>query len=420
MKDPRDVTCLVVDNGLFVEFAAKLAQVYKKVYYHVPSTVAFPKINPAMIGYGYPGLELVTDPWGPFFEEVDLFCFPDIGFGQMQEYLESIGKTVFGSRMGEELELDRVATKELMKELGLPVGKYAVVKGTEELRKYLKGHNDQYVKVDKWRGTFESFYAKDYRSIETKLDEVEWTLGAFKYIMEFVCEDALPDCIEFGTDLWTVDGRYPVSILSGFEIKNICYLGVFKPFDELPEPFTRWNKAIAPILQAYRYRGPLSCEVRVGRDKKPYMIDATCRLPSPPNELYQEFYTNIGEIVWAAANGLMVEPVPIAKYGAQVTGMSGWAEKNWQPIDFPESIRRHVKLHNGALINGRYYSIPQVCELKEVCCVIGWGDSPEAAVDMVKDLAVQVEGYEVEFNVEAFDKADQEVEAARQFGLEVM
>ena len=33
IKDPSDVVALVVDNGLFVEIAIKLAQTYKKVYY---------------------------------------------------------------------------------------------------------------------------------------------------------------------------------------------------------------------------------------------------------------------------------------------------------------------------------------------------------------------------------------------------
>jgi len=34
IKDPSDVVCLVVDNGLFVELALKLSKTFKKVYYY--------------------------------------------------------------------------------------------------------------------------------------------------------------------------------------------------------------------------------------------------------------------------------------------------------------------------------------------------------------------------------------------------
>lgn len=43
IKDPSDVVALVVDNGLFVEIAIKLAQTYKKVYYYVPWEAHLPR-----------------------------------------------------------------------------------------------------------------------------------------------------------------------------------------------------------------------------------------------------------------------------------------------------------------------------------------------------------------------------------------
>jgi len=185
----------------------------------------------------------------------------------------------------------------------------------------------------------------------------------------------------------------------------------------LPEPLTRWNTVMAPFLKAFRYRGALSNEIRISKDLKPYMIDCTARLPSPCNELYQEFYTNIAEIVWGAANGIMVEPEPIAKFGAQVVGKSLFAKKNWQPVDFSEKLREHVKMHNACKIDKRYYVIPQYSELEEIVSVCGWGNTLEAAIEMVKDVAGQVTGYGLSFPCEKFDFAKEQLDRADEFGL---
>ena len=45
IKDPSDVVCLVVDNGLFIELALKLSKKYKKVFYYCPWESAFAKMN---------------------------------------------------------------------------------------------------------------------------------------------------------------------------------------------------------------------------------------------------------------------------------------------------------------------------------------------------------------------------------------
>lgn len=420
MSDKTDLsklTVCVVDCGLFVSIARKLGQTFGKVYYHVPWISAFPKMNQAFIGYGCPEIELLEDPFGDAFDEIDLWCFFDDYFGPMQVYLASLGKRVWGARMGEEMELDRVGAKKMMKRLGLPVGPYEVVHGMAALREYLKAHRDVYVKVSKWRGTFESFHATDYKAIEPKLDEVEYNLGPFKYILDFVVEAALPDKVEVGIDAYSVDGRYPSSLMSGIEIKDQAYAGIFRPYRELPRPLTQFSDAISPVLRNYSYRGFLSTEVRVGRDQKPYMIDACTRAGSPPSEIYQEQYTNLAEIIWQGAGGVLVDPIPLAKFCAQAMIGSTWSDKNSQPIDFPPEIARNVKLRNTAIINGRVYAIPQSQGLEAVGAVIGWGDTLEAAIQMVRDASAKVSGYYLDIKTAALDDAQEEIDKANEMGV---
>jgi len=420
MKRASDVTCLCFDRGLFVEFAAKLAQTFKRVLYYAPNGSAFPKINPTMVGYGYDNLELVTDPFGEHFDDVDLFAFLDCGWGPTQAYLEAQDKVVWGSRMGEELEFDRVGCKKAMVKAGLPVGPYTVVKGMDALQEHLKTHKDQVVKVNRYRGTCETFIAKSYDEIEQYLKELDQKLGAFGKVLSFVCEDLLPDCVEVGTDLFTVDGDYPTRFLSGFEVKDAAYIGAIRKFSDFPEPLTRWNAKMAPVLAKYGYRGPISTEIRIDEKQVPYAIDLTCRLPSPPNELYQELYANVAEMVWQGANGVMVDPEPLAKYGAEVIGLSQWAVKNWQPIRFPDKYRRNVKLHNGCRIDGQWYVIPQDYELAEVVSVVGWGETKEAAVKMVADVAGEVKAHTVKFNLDAFKECDEQIAMAKEYGVPVL
>lgn len=777
MKPTSEVTALVIDSGLFVETAVCLARTYKKVYYCTPGGIqsAFPKLNDTQIGIGLENIEVVRDVFGPHFDEIDLFVFPDVYFGHLQLHLLSLGKVVWGARLAEELELSREGCKALMKQLGLPVGPYAIVKGMAGLREHLKAHENQYVKVNAFRGTFETFHATNYKAVEPKLDEVEYNLGAFKHIIEFIVEDELPDKCEIGTDGYTVDGKYPSKQLAGIEIKDLGFIGIFKDYASFPEPLTRWNKVMAPVFKEYGMRGFFSTECRIGKDHVPYMIDAcfddqtevltdagwkffrncskmdmmatlntgtgeieyqrptrhvchdykgvmieitnpkksiecmvtpdhdvlrmdrhkkkmfkeeagkltdkgfiprtglwnsghneksfilpghhreweshcgrenkshvhrvhhqppkeipmdnwvafmawylaegstqkgttlisqtkypkvvanvieaagfeysydgrrfiitsfqlqnylkpfgtahqkripdyikngtretirlfldnyamadgsvgrgrkiyrtTCqavadelqelifkvgsvvninvcrqkgtkfvirkggkeytrnfdmfvleertnfldfwfetqkrksryikehdydgkvycatvpngtlyvrrngkpfwsgnclRQASPPGELYQEFYTNLADIIWQGANGALIDPKPIAKYGAEVLIHSSWADRNWQPIEFPAEYRRQIKLRNGTKINGRYYVIPQAVGLPEIGAVVGWGNTMEDAFNMCREIAETVEGYYITVPCEALDEAKEQVALTEKYGLKM-
>lgn len=417
--DLKKICALIVDNGLFVELAVTLGQQYGKVYYHVPSVSGFMKKNGPTIGEGLPGIEVVHDVFGPHFEEIDLFIFPDCYFGDLQIHLVSLGKRVWGARQGEKMELDRVWMKETMKKLGMPVGPYTVLKGMDALRAHLKSNKDQYVKISRYRGSFETFNAPDYKFIEPKLDEVEYALGAMKHDIELISEDALPDKFEIGSDMYCIDGQFPTKTLAGPEIKDEGFIGIFKPRSEMPEALTRFDKIMAPMLKEFQYRGFYSTEVRVGKDNVPYMIDHCSRAASPPNELYQAFYLNLGDIIWQGAGGVCIDPVPAGKFGAEALIHSSWADKNFLSLDIPDDIKPYVKLRNAMFTKGRYQIIPLSVGLPEIGAVIGFGDTMEAAIDMVKEISDQVKGYYVEIKVEAFERAQEEIAKGEEYGIKL-
>ena len=422
MADLSKKSVMVVDHGLFAEFAAVLARSFGKVWYCPYHTDSYPSQLHGAIGTGIEGLDVVQYPFDIPSSKIDLWCFPDVGFGSMQRHLVETGATVFGTRMGEELEIERGAVKELMKRLVLPVNKWQRIKGIANLRAFLKQNDRKHVKTERWRGDCESFFSENYKTSETKVDELEHKLGAFKYIAEFIVEDDIPDAVEAGTDCITVDGEFPSETFCGVEIKDAAFAGSMMPWKKIPEPVTRVNTALAPVLKRYQYRGPLSTEVRIDKDKNPYCIDLTCRLPSPPNEIYQELYVNLAEKVWESANGNMTPTKTLAKFGCQVMMRSkgAWSDKNWVPFDIPDKYRRNVKLLYPAKIEGRYYAIPQGEESDIVGSVVGWGETLDAARKMCKKVADDLSAISIKIPVGVLDEAEEELKKSEDMGMKLI
>jgi hypothetical protein len=418
MTNLSNKSILVVDNGLFCEMARTLAQSFGKVYYCYPSPAAFPTLNAAMIGYGFEGVTLAKDPFDVI-DTVDMVCYPDIGFGSQQDYLRERGMPVWGAGKAEELELDRVKTYELMEKYGYPVQEYAVVTGMDALRDYLKTHKKVFVKVSRYRGSFETFYSPSYAMIEPRLDDIETNLGSFKYILDFIIEDEIPNCAEVGIDSWCINGQFPDKVLNGIEEKGEAYAGMIQSWDSLPEPMTRFENMLCREGVLKNYMGFWSAEKRMDKHLVPWMIDVCARAPSPPNEAYQENTKNFPEIIWAGAHGEMVQPIYEKKFVAQIVMDSSWSEKHEQPISFPASNRRWVKLRNAVKINGQHRCIPQVID-SSIGSVIGLGDSLAEAMAMAREVGSSVSGYQISVKTEPLDKIKQKVDLAASFGISLL
>lgn len=416
MTDYRTKSVCVVDNGLFVELAITLTKYFGKVYYYCPWTDGYPKSNRLKIGQGIPRVRRLERFW-PAVDEIDLFVFPDVYEPDLQVHLASLGKRVWGSRMGAELELDRVASKEHCRRVGIDIGPYVELTGLDALREHLREHEDQYVKIDATRGDMETFHAKNYRLIEPRLDELEHTLGAMKRDKKFIVEQAIRPAVEVGYDGYTIDGRYPRKAFYGIEVKDKGFIGRTKRYDDLPEPVRDVNAKLSPTFRKFGYRGFWSSEVRITPDHKAYLIDPCCRCGSPPNEIYQLMIANLADVLWEGAGGVVVEPEFTGTWAAELLLLSSWADKNWQAIEFPKSIRDNVKLRNLTMIDGRHYFVPQWTGMPEIGAVVAIGNSLPAVIAECQRIAEKVEGHYVEVQVGALDEAQAEIDKLRQFGI---
>jgi phosphoribosylamine-glycine ligase len=312
-----------------------------------------------MIGSGLPGVTKIND----FFEgmeNVDLVCFFDVGDGDLQDYLRSKGKRVFGTGAAGELEYDRVKFKKILKKVGLPVVPYSVLTGVKELEQALslKENIGKWVKVSTFRGICETFQNKGIKFAQPKIDTIAMKLGAARGTQEFILEDSIPG-VEIGNDCFISGGRMLGTVTFGLENKDKSYTSKVMKVDKLPDAVKEVDSALAPVYKKLNICGMISSEIRVGEDKKPYFIDMCARAGSPPAEVISELYSNFSEIVWAVAGGEEIEPKAKANYAAEVLIKSEMAPTDWVPLDFREKDLKVLKLRNLCKMNGQYYYIPQ-------------------------------------------------------------
>lgn len=411
MMDLKDKTCCVIESGIFQSLAHRLARDFGKVYYYRHTERVHPVTSDIEPGKGYDDIEAI-EHWSDVLEEVDLWVCPDIHDGHLQEHLVSIGERVFGSRRAEDLEIWRAKFREIMDEIGLPVPPHEVVTGLDALRERLMEVNDKFIKTSaNVRGTSETWHHLSYNLSQAHLDKLASQFGAFRETQEWLIDDPILNVPEIGYDGLCVDGKFPRHGIVGVEAKDKAYYGQFMPWDMMPRVIRDVNTKLAPVLGQYGYRGFFSTEIR-GK----YLLEPTCRQPSPAGECEQEIYSNISEMIWSAAEGEIVEPIPAARFCAQVILSSHeMDEATPLPIDIPLDRRQWVKLYNSSKgEDGQEWVSPTPTRMSEIGSIVGIGNTPEQAI---RELEKHCDGYEswamrLEIDLEALHEARKEMSKA--------
>jgi hypothetical protein len=419
MNDFSTKSAMVLDSYLFAELAVKLSESFGKVRYFAESLhEPFPYSKKGLVGAGFPKVERVLN-WEDYVKDTDIFICPDINWGPTQQFLRGMGKRVFGSGMADELENKRDKLKELMEAMDLPVGKWRKIVGLDALRKYLKTVEDKYVKINLWRGDGESMKSVDYKIVESRLDRWEQELGQEKYTKLFIIEDEIPDCEEIGQDFWCADGQYPQNYLAGIEVKGLGYIGEIKNDKDLPDELKSFSQTMSPVYKKYGYRGFMSNEVRVGKERIPYMIDLCCRMPSPPGDLYLEMYDNLTDIIWNCAEGKIVEPVTKHKFGIQTMVYSDWCKENEQCLEFPEKYRKNIKMRYAHKTKDGYFILP-FKDNTRLCAIVYTGDTLQECVDGVLEIADEIKSFDKDIRTESIDSAIKSFENLKKWGMPII
>lgn len=404
----------IIDSGFFLPLAERLSK-DAKVYYFSNWESGYPKFKDYCIGQGIEGVEKI-DTIGELLQkidEIDLFIFPDCYYGSLAKWLRNEGCLVWGMGGTTWMEQDRYRLKEWMEKEKMPLPDWGISTGITELKENIQ--EDRFIKISRFRGDMETMKHYDHKTNEQFYDELSVKLGGGKELMEFIDEEKV-DGIEWGADMWTVDGEFPKYGLHGVEIKDQCYVGKVQLTALFPKSLTYTNEKLSKVFKDEKARGFFSTEVRIDKNMNPFLIDPTMRCGNPPYQLYLTMIDNLLEVMYEGAKGNLIEPKFNAKYGAIAIIESEFAENNWLPIDIPENIKDWVMIMNKCVVDGIAYSLP-IYGLSEVGAVVGVGNTLDEAIENCKKHAKEIKGYKLNIETLSFDEAKKTIEKAKNFGI---
>lgn len=409
---------LVSDHGAFFNQSLGLCKGGNKVKYYTSWPSAFPVYEEFAVGEGFQdeGLEKVLYFYDHFDWADCVANFDNHGNNEINFLRKHFpNKSIFGCGQGEKLENDRWGLKRIQKDLGLKVQHTVKCKGVGELRKYLKDNKDKFVKLNIWRESHESFYAKDYNAVELIIDELETSFGPHKEKYEFIVEDNIDSEVQSGFDGFFNGIDYVKPFFRGYEYHNNLYIA--RVVDEMSPQIKETMEALKPVLRKLDYRGSISTEEKIVSKTEHYLIDLTARLPSPLSALYPQYILNWPELVYKVGLKQNVKCDIVHKYVGAFSLTSDHAKQNWLKIDIKEEDRTNIKFIMACKNNGKYYSVQG---MNNVVVLVAAGNTVDQVLELLKKYAQKVDAYMLyKDDINGIDKIKDIISDGRTVGIDV-
>jgi hypothetical protein len=417
MKELSDTTFLCIDSGLYLPLAQCLSRQAKRVIWWNPDRRPARSVKQACVAKGFENIEVATHDFTPRLNEIDCVCVPDVGLNWFQQMFLKLNKPVWGSRSGDIYELDREFFMRTLKDLGLDVPTYKVVKGWTALKDYLSDKEEKFIKISYFRADLET---KRWRSKDMDEPWLYWVANSFGPLKEeitFLVFDQIDTDIEDGFDTINVRGKWPNTVLHGIEGKDKVYLSAVKAREDLPEYSLRIMEAFSPLLAKRKYANQLSAEIRV-KDGKAFFLDFTGRASMPGSCTQYLIWQNFPQMVLAGAHGELVEPEAVASYSIECMVTSKAGEDGWDSmaidgelfpwLNFSECCRRS---------DGVFAFPPNEFHSGDLGWLVALGETPTEALKEAKRLAdLLPDGLNAD--VEALSDVIKETETMAKEGIE--
>lgn len=417
MSEVSDLTFCIVDGGMFVDLATRMAEEAGRVLYKCTISDPFPKIHEAYVGRGLEGVEVIESFW-KIKKEIDCFIFPDCCDAELQQELVSQGFPVWGGRGGVELERDRLWFKDVLKSVGLPVGHYEVIMGLTNLRLFLAEKSDKFIKISKYRGCMETKRWVNQETSGDILDEFATMFGGIQEFVEFIVEDKIETKIEWGLDTYFCGGKFPSIVMHGPETKDKTYAGAVVEWGELPEEIQMVAEAMIPVLTEVGYAGMISMEVRIDEEGTPFFTDSTNRFPTPAGESQMKIYGNLPEIIYAGALGECIDPETTDNFAVQAMIDHTKDETNWRRVMIDEEARPWTNLYASCHVNPWYDIPPFPHSFPTIGSIVGTGSSMKEAIEMLKEIDKMFSDQPVSIHTDDLSDTLQEIHFADKKGIE--
>lgn len=382
---------LVLDQGNFVEQASALSAKGKhEVIYYSSWQRMYPKYHDYAPGVNFDYLrkEKYFFKWVEWADCIVNFHVMD---NDAIAYLRRKypQKSIFGSGEGEVLENDRWKLKKTIQSLGLPMQKSYHIIGIERLKEFIKTHPKHYIKINIFRADCESFYAKDYKFVEGKLNDLENKFYPNEDEIEFVAEEAIDTEVEIGFDGFFNGTDYTDKSFCGYEYHKSLYIAKVFNTRDLPEAVKDTMTRLKPVLSKMDFRGGLSTEEKIVSTKKHYFLDICSRLAYPLSSGYPEWIKNWPEVVYKLGKKEDVKlDIPYKYVGCMPLEADG-GQDDAIYIDVKKEDKDKVKLIVGCKDKeGKYYSLPA---MNQIVTLVAGGNSVDEVLSKLKASAKLVD-----------------------------
>lgn len=410
------MTFLVFDCGLYCNLASALSNNgNNRVLYYTPFGSRYPRYEEYAPGDNFELLEKAKYPFD-YIDKADVIVNFDCSNQDLINdlRLKYPEKSIFGSGLGARLEDDRVEFKKWLKLLDLPIVPYKVVKGMTALRNYLKTHPKQMIKLNIFRGDFESLRADTFEAVEQILKDREPKLGMISESMEFVVEDIIESKAEIGFDGFFNGGEY-LPFAFGYECAKNLYIG--KVGEDVPEPLMETLDAFQPLYTKMNYRGAISTEELIVSKDLHYFIDPCQRVALPLGVLYSRFITNWAEVVYEIGKGNMVDIKCDHKYVGAFALSTRNAKDYFARVDIKKGHQDEFRFMAACQDENKNYYAVKGCE--EVVVAVAGGETVDEVVDKLKASAGNVSAFGLETDeIKGIDDVKEKIAEGKKVGID--
>lgn len=412
---------LVFDYGNHIKVAEKLGAEFEAVYYFNPNVHdGFQEKRDALIGQGVKGIIKVKE-WASIIDQVGFVMFCDCYEPDLQDYFRSQGKLVFGSGQSSVLETDRVLGKRVLEQLGLPIGEYEIAYDVDDLEMKMRDKEGYYIKSN-FRGNFETTRWTNWRVSSGEIRRIKKGMGAFGNNEIYVIEKKIPSLGEIGSDFFCVNGEYSNIGICGMEKKDAAYCCRFVPYNFMPRQIKKVMESMGKKFSELGYNGWYSNEIIVGEDKEGYLLDSTCRMPSPPSGIILNNITNFSQCVLNVAAGIVPQIEFKYEYCVELIIKSDVAAYDDTPLVVPEEYQPYVSIKNLYVDDEGtwFFAKRNGVVMSEIGSIFGGGSSVKEAIKMAKKIWDSIQSEDARVDFDAVDEAYEELTALSRHGIKIL
>jgi hypothetical protein len=249
------------------------------------------------------------------------------------------------------------------------------------LRLFLKDKEDKYIKVSKYRGTLETYHWDNYDLDSGWLDHLAVKLGPTQDYFIFLVFDHIETPVEVGGDTYAVGGKFPSLMLHADEFKDKSWIGTVTKREDMPQILQDVLDGFAPVFAEERFRSQFSMETRGD-----YFTDATCRGGLPSTGTQMNLWTNFPEIIYAGAQGELLDPIPKHKFAVECVLTMKGEEDVWWKTRIPEELEPFAKFNWCCDVEGAICFPPNESRGPEIGWLVSSGDSIQSAIEEMHEL----------------------------------